>query len=64
MTDAGWVAAVTGFVGALLVLVGVPLSERRAAHLERRCPVCQGDMETCRCGTEKPGVPRTAGGVR
>lgn len=24
----------------------------------RRCPTCRGDMETCTCGTHRPGVPR------
>lgn len=63
MNGAGWVAAATGFAGALLAVVGVPLSDWIAAR-SGRCPVCQGDMETCRCGSEKPGVPRAAGGAR
>ncbi|MDK1473676.1 hypothetical protein QNO07_09610 [Streptomyces sp. 549] len=59
MTDAGIIAAACGAAALLMVLVGVPLSDRRAARLaERPCPTCKGTFETCRCGTHKPGVPR------
>jgi hypothetical protein len=31
---------------------------------EGRCPVCQGGMETCRCGTERPRLPHQSGGAQ
>lgn len=65
---------ITWFAAAVFLLVGIGRGmawclRRATARRHRtvtagRCPVCGGGMETCRCGTAKPGIPHQTGGGR